>query len=325
MKALVTGGAGFIGSHLVDQLLHQRHNVIVLDNFSTGRYENLSNVMNDIDVIECDVKDDGKWQEKFSGVDWVFHLAAMADIVPSIERPKEYYDTNVTGTLRVLEACKDAKISNVVYAASSSCYGIPDEYPTREGADIRPQYPYALTKYLGEELVLHWGQVYDLPVTSLRLFNVYGPRARTRGAYGAVMGVFLAQKLARVPLTVVGSGDQTRDFTFVSDVVSALIKAAEKEGTGEIYNVGSGRTVSINRVVELLESEKETIPERPGEPSCTFAHIMKIKRDLGWNPVVTIEDGMSELVERISDWSDAPVWTADTIGFATKEWFRYLK
>src|SRR5262249_52482265 len=160
-----------------------------------------------------------------------------------------YHHSNVEGTVSVVEAARKAGVRRFLYAASSSCYGVPDHYPTSETAPIRPQYPYALTKYLGEHIALHWSQVYGLPTVSLRLFNVYGPRSRTSGTYGAVFGVFLAQKLASKPFTVVGDGRQTRDFTFVSDVVDAFMVAASSDATGEIFNVGSGRTYSVNLLV----------------------------------------------------------------------------
>ena len=224
---LITGGAGFIGSHLVDALIEKGSNIIVLDNFSTGRSQNLKHVADKIQLIECDISKQGEWQNKFKNVEKVFHLAALADIVPSIENPDSYYQSNVNGTFNVLEACRKHNVIKIVYSASSSCYGIPDEYPTEETAEISPQYPYALTKNLGEQLIMHWCQLYKLPAVSLRFFNVYGPRSRTSGTYGAVFGVFLAQKLAGKPYTVVGNGKQTRDFTFVSDVVAAIIAAGE--------------------------------------------------------------------------------------------------
>ena len=218
MKTIVTGGAGFIGSHLVDLLLEEGYQVTVLDNFSTGRPDNLSHVADKINLVHCDLAMQGTWQKVFEEVDWVFHLAALADIVPSIQQPQAYFQSNVNGTFNVLQVSQQFGVERFVYAASSSCYGIPDQYPTPEIAPIRPQYPYALTKRLGEELVLHWAQVYELSALSLRFFNVYGPRARTSGTYGAVFGVFLAQRLAGQPYTVVGDGNQTRDFTFVTDV-----------------------------------------------------------------------------------------------------------
>jgi UDP-glucose 4-epimerase len=324
MKAIVTGGAGFIGSHLVDVLLAAGHQVVVLDNLSTGRLENLAHVKSKINFHECDITSLDSWPKLIERGDWVFHLAALADIVPSIQQPGPYFRSNVDGTFNVLQASSAAGVSRFVYAASSSCYGVPDTYPTHESADIRPQYPYALTKRLGEELVLHWAQVYKLPALSMRFFNVYGTRSRTSGTYGAVLGVFLAQKLAGKPFTVVGDGAQTRDFTYVTDIADALLAAANSEKTNEVYNVGSGKSVSVNRLVELLGGEKSYIPKRPGEPDCTFANIQKIRQDLGWTPKVTIEEGVAKVLEGIEYWRNAPVWTPETIASATLDWFKYL-
>lgn len=324
MKTLVTGGAGFIGSHLVDELLNNGHEVTVLDNFSTGRIENLSHVSSRIDLCTCDISKGGDWELKMNGIDWVFHLAALADIVPSIQHPTEYFNSNVLGTFNMLRVSKDASVSRFVYAASSSCYGVPEIYPTPESAPINPQYPYALTKSLGEQLVIHWAKVYKLPANATRFFNVYGTRSRTSGTYGAVLGVFLAQKLAGQPFTVVGDGLQTRDFTYVSDIVDALVSVAECPKVGHIYNVGSGKTVSINRLVELLGGDKVHIPKRPGEPDITFADITAISKDLGWFPKVDIETGIAKVLNDIDYWRDAPVWTIGTIESATKDWFKYL-
>ncbi len=259
------------------------------------------------------------------GVDRVFHLAARADIVPSIQEPEAYFRANVDGTFAVLEAARRHGVRRLVYVASSSCYGIPPVYPTPEDAPIDPRYPYALTKYLGEQLVLHWAKVYGLPAVSVRFFNVYGPRARTSGTYGAVFGVFLAQLLAGEPLTIVGDGSQTRDFTFVSDVVDALLTVAASSRIGEVYNVGSGGPVSVNELVRLLGSPPVVhIPRRPGEPDCTFADITKIRADLGWEPKVSFAEGVAVMRDNIDYWRDAPVWTASRIADATTDWFRYL-
>lgn len=326
MKSLVTGGAGFIGSHLVDRLLEDGHEVTVLDNLSTGRIDNIAHLKEEprFHLYEVDVAEWGALNRYTEGVDWVFHLAALADIVPSIQNPTLYFRANVDGTVNVLEAARQSQVKRFIYAASSSCYGIPDIYPTPETADIRPQYPYALTKYVGEQCVLHWGQIYKLPVLSLRLFNVYGPRSRTSGAYGAVFGVFLAQKIHNKPFTVVGDGTQTRDFTFVSDVVEALTKAAESNIENEVMNVGSGNTYSVNRLVELLEGDIVYIPKRPNEPDYTHADITKIRKLLGWQPRISLEKGVRILLDNIDHWLEAPVWTPETIAEATREWFQYL-
>ena len=212
----------------------------------------------------------------------------------------------------------------MVYTASSSCYGIADLVPTPETAPIRAEYPYALTKYLGEQIALHWCKVYRLPVVSLRLFNVFGPRARTSGTYGAVFGVFLAQKLAGKPFTVVGDGTQTRDFTYVSDVVDAFVKAAESDISGEVFNIGSGGTYSVNRLVELLGGDVIHIPKRPGEPDCTFADTAKVRRKLGWRPAVSFEQGVQSMLKNMDYWRNAPLWDKESISVATSDWFALL-
>ncbi len=325
-KALVTGGAGFIGSHLVERLLAGGHQVTVLDNFCNGKATNLHQVERHpgLAVHRVELGHDSEIGGFFAGVEWVFHLAALADIVPSIQDPMAYHRANVDGTVAVLEASRAASVRRLVYAASSSCYGLPDQFPTPETAPIMPQYPYALTKYLGEQYVLHWNQVYKLPSVSLRLFNVYGPRSRTSGTYGAVFGVFLAQKLAGKPLTVVGDGTQTRDFTYVTDVVDAMVRAAESQIQGEVFNVGSGAPHSVNYLVRLLGAQVVHIPKRPGEPECTFADIRKVKNALGWTPKVSFEEGVATMLEQISQWRDAPVWDEGAISEATRDWFTYL-
>jgi UDP-glucose 4-epimerase len=276
-------------------------------------------------VIEADVADKVAVDLAADGVERIYHLAARADVVPSIQEPEAYFRANVDGTFSVLEAARKHKVKRTVYVASSSCYGIPDVYPTPEDATADPRYPYALTKYLGEQLAMHWAKVYSLPVLSVRFFNVYGPRARTSGTYGAVFGVFLAQLLAGKELTIVGDGEQSRDFTFVSDVVDALITAANSDKSGEIYNVGSGAPVTVNELVRHLGNPPSVhIPKRPGEPDITFADISKIQRDLGWSPKVKFADGVKVMMDNMDYWRDAPVWTVSSIKDATSDWFKYL-
>jgi UDP-glucose 4-epimerase len=323
VKALVTGGCGFIGSHLVERLLAEGHAVTALDDLATGRKDNLSGA-GAARFVNVDVADHATIVPIFEGVDVVFHLAGLADIVPSINDPLRYYRANVTGTIAVLEAARTAGVGRIVYAASSSCYGVPDIYPTPETAPIRPRYPYAYTKWAAEQAVLHWSAVYGLAANSLRLFNVYGPRSRTSGAYGAVLGVFLAQRANGAPLTIVGDGTQGRDFVFVSDVVEAFRLAAISAVTGEVFNIGAGAPQTVERLARLIGGPVVHIPKRPGEPDLTHADISKAARLLGWHPRVSFDDGIAFMTARLNDWAAAPVWTPESIEEATRDWFKHL-
>jgi len=325
-RAVVTGGAGFIGSHMVDLLVDRGYTVVVIDNLATGRIENLARHRRDaaVEFHQIDMCTLSADSRLFKDVDHVFHFGGIGDIVPSIERPLEYMRANVDGTLAVLEASRRAGVRKFVYAASSSCYGMATELPTSEGAPIRPEYPYALSKYMGESATLHWGQVYRLPVVSIRMFNVYGPRVRTTGAYGAVFGVFLAQKLHGKPFTVVGDGTQRRDFVYVTDVARAYLMAAESDQASEVFNLGSGNPQTINRLVELMGGEVVHVPKRPSEPDCTWADTDKIGRVLGWRPDVTFPQGVSAMLGQIEEWRAAPLWTPERIEAATRSWFEHL-
>ena len=325
MKCIVTGGAGFIGSHLVKFLLKKKFRIIVLDNLISGDLKNLDSIKNQIKFINCDISTTGKWQKNFKNIDIVFHLAALADIVPSVNHPKKYFRYNVLGSFNIVNLCKEYNVKKLIYSASSSCYGIPKIYPTCEKTKIDTKYPYALTKYLAECLVLHWSKVYNFSSISLRLFNVYGPNSRTSGTYGAMFGVFLAQKLAGKPLTIVGDGKQCRDFIYIGDVVKAFYLAGISNISGEVINIGSGKTTSILKIADLIGGKKIYIPKRPGEPDITFANIKKAKQLLNWKPMVDIKKGVKCLLKEINYWRDAPVWTAKKIEIATKDWFKYLK
>jgi UDP-glucose 4-epimerase len=323
MRIVVTGAAGFIGSHLVEELVGLNHEVVAIDNLKSGKISNLHSVIEKIDFYEVDIRSRSLYKY-FSKSDRVYHLAALADIVPSISRPFEYMEVNVLGTTRVLEASRKAGVDRVIYAASSSCYGIPDKFPTAEEAEMRPQYPYALSKYLGEQVFFHWLNLYGMHGLSLRFFNVYGPRARTNGSYGAVLGVFLGQKKADMPLTIVGDGNQTRDFTFVGDVVKALLLAGDSDTSGVPINIGTSHPISINSLAEIVGGHKTFIPKRPGEPDTTHADIRRANAILGWRPEISIEQGLRMTLSTDESWADAPVWSTESIEKATSDWFKYL-
>lgn len=325
-KVLVTGGAGFIGSHLVDLLTKFDMEVVVIDNLSTGKLSNLEShkKSDNVKILVADIVDSKTFNSLDDKFDYAFHLAALADIVPSISNPKPYYSSNLIGTLNLLEYLRDKPEIKLLYAASSSCYGIPMHFPTAENSNLDPRYPYAHSKYLAESAIFHYASVYGLKAISLRLFNVYGKRARSDGNYGAVMGIFLAQRLAQKPLTVVGDGSQLRDFIHVEDVAKAFLKAAESEINNQILNIGSGEPQTIGYLAELIGGSIEYIPWRPGEPLITHANIEKAMSLLEWEPEIKFEDGINDLLVHISDWENAPVWDRQSINTATADWFKFL-
>ena len=323
--AVVTGAAGFIGSHMVDTLIENGYRVRAIDNLIGGREANLEHHKNnpDLSFVNSDIRSLQPGDSLFKDVDYVFHFAGIGDIVPSIEQPLEYMSVNVQGTAQILECARAAGVRKFIYAASSSCYGRA-KTPTREDHPITPQYPYALSKYQGEQAAFHWHKVYGLPVNSIRIFNAYGTRSRTSGAYGAVFGVFLKQKLEGEPFSVVGDGVQSRDFLYVTDVAEAFRLAAESSKTGEIWNLGAGDPQSVNKLVELLGGPVVYIPKRPGEPDCTWADISKITSDLGWKQKVSFEEGVAQILANIDYWKGAPLWEPESIAKATATWFKAL-
>lgn len=306
--ALVSGSSGFIGTHLVRHLE------------SCGYEVRGADIRSGIDIRTAPPR---VLDSLCSGVDSIFHLAGLADIIPSIENPEQYFSTNVQGTIRILEAARRAGVNKFVIASSSSCYGDNPSMPTTEDAKINTCYPYALSKYLGEQAVMHWGKVYGMNVTSLRLFNVYGRGSKTSGAYGAVMGTFLKQKLSGAPLTIVGDGNQMRDFVHVSDVCEAFILAGQAHGSN-IINIGSGAPQSINSLARLIGGSCVHLPKRPAEPMTTWADITRAKIVLGWSPQVKFVDGINDMLAHIDEWKDAPLWDERSIELATKPWFDAL-
>ena len=329
MKILITGGAGFIGSHLADYLISKKKikKIIVLDNIKDGSLKNLKNSLKSkkFSFFKSDIRNYKKIEKYFKKVDVVFHLAALSDVVPSIEEPLEYLDTNIMGTVNILEAMRKNKVKKIIYAASSSCYGIPKKFPTDEKELINPMYPYSFSKNIGEQTIQHWSKIYKIDFVSLRLFNVYGIRSRSNSSYGAALGVFLKQKLSNHPFTVIGTGKQRRDFIYVSDVVNAFYLSINKKVKNKILNIGSNKPRSILEMVKILKGEKIFIPKRPGEPDFTNANISKAKKILGWKPTISLETGLKKVLENIFYWNNAPLWTKHKIKLATKNWFKYLK
>jgi UDP-glucose 4-epimerase len=329
MRILITGGAGFIGSHLVDYLISKKNikKVIVLDNIKDGSLKNLRNSINSKKFIfyKKDIRNFDNIKNIFKNIDIVYHFAALSDVVPSIEEPIEYLDTNIMGTVNVLEAMRKNNVKKIIYAASSSCYGIPKKFPTTENDQIKPMYPYALSKNLGEQIIKHWSKTYKIEFVSLRLFNVYGTRSRTNSAYGAALGVFLKQKLSNHPFTIIGNGKQKRDFIHIDDVVRAFYLSISKSVKNTILNIGSGNPHSVLEMVKILKGKKIFIPKRPGEPDITHAKIAKAKSILKWKPVISLEDGLNNVLKNILYWKNAPLWTKGKIKLATKNWFKYLK
>ena len=295
-NSVITGGAGFVGSNLVDRLVSIGHKVIVLDNFVSGKKSNLSHHSEkNVKIIKIDISDKNL-DKYFKKADYIFHLAALAEIIPSFKDPNKYFKNNVIGTLNVLKAAKKVKIKKLIYAASSSCYGTPKKFPTSEKDKIDLKHPYAETKFIGEELVMRYASIFKMPNISFRFFNVYGPRLNVSGQYSAVIGNFLTQTKNRKPLTVVGDGKQTRDFIHVDDLINAFIQVIKSKSVNKIYNLGSGKRTSINTIAKIFGGKKKFIPIRPGEPKNSVANIKKVKKEINWKPKISIEQGIKNLL-----------------------------
>lgn len=297
MKILVTGGAGFIGSHLTDKLIEEGHQVKIIDDISTGKKENLNP---DAEFIQEDIRSLEKIKPHFEGIDYVFHVAALPRVQESVINPIETNEVNITGTLNVLIAARDAKVKRVIYSASSSAYGDPISLPLKEDMKPDPKSPYGLQKYVGEEYCKLFPLFYDIETVSLRYFNVYGPRMADKGAYVLVMSVFLRQRKNKEPLTITGDGTQTRDFTHVADIVRANILAMEsdKVGNGEVVNIGAGDNYSISQIAELFKgSEGVKYIEARIEPHDTLADNSKAKELLGWVAEMKLEEAVEELLK----------------------------
>ncbi len=292
---LVTGGGGFIGSHLADALVAAGHRVRLIDNFATGRREY---VPASAELIEADICDAGAIRGLFDRVDCVFHVAALPRIPLSIDRPVETHLTNVVGTLNVLVAGRDAKVRRIVYSGSSSVYGAQERLPLVETMTPNPLSPYALQKFVGEQYMRMFHRLFGMQTLTLRYFSVYGPRMASEGAYALAIAAFLRARHERSPLEIHGDGEQSRDFTHVSDVVRANLLAMDAEtADGRAINVGCGRNVSVNRVAAMIGGRTVSRPARAADMRHTLADIREAERVLGWRPQVSLEDGIAELLK----------------------------
>ena len=294
-KCLVTGGAGFIGSHLVDRLIKDGHSVTIIDNLSTGYKRNLNNQAK---FIQADIKKLAQIKKHFQGQEFVFHLAAIPRIQPSIKNPFLTNDNNITGTLNVLFASSKARVKRVIYSASSSCYGT-NKPPLKEDDKPNCLNPYAVGKYTGEIYCKLFSELYGLDTVNLRYFNVYGSRMDDQGDYATVIGIFLRQKNQGESLTIVGDGKQKRDFTYIDDVVEANIKAMKykKELKGEVINIGTGKNYSVNQLAKIIGGRNIHIPLRPGEAKLTLADNSKAWKILKWQPKVELEEGIKKILK----------------------------
>ncbi|MCA9354900.1 MAG: NAD-dependent epimerase/dehydratase family protein [Candidatus Kaiserbacteria bacterium] len=291
---LITGGAGFIGTNLSEYLVAEGHTVKVVDDLSAGT--DPARLPDAVDFHKTDIRNTAELTKLCSGVDVIVHLAALPRVQFSIEHPKETHDVNVNGTLSVLEAARAAGVGRIVYAASSSAYGDQETLPLSLDLPPQPKSPYALQKHVGEQLMRLWSEIYGLKTVSLRFFNVYGPHFDPEGAYALVIGKFLKQRQEGKPMTITGDGEQTRDFTHISDVIDAVMKSATLDtvGNGEVFNVGAGKQTSINELAKMIGGEIEYVAARL-EPKRTMADITETKKCLGWEPKVKIEDGVAAL------------------------------
>ena len=296
MKCLVTGGAGFIGSHIVDRLINDGHEVIVVDNLSTGKEENINPKAK---FYHMDIRNLFE-RDMIKGVDIVFHLACLARVQPSIENPYLYHDVNVNGTHNLLLACKAANVKRFVFSSSSSVYGDTEQVPTNEQCSTEPMSPYAIHKLIGEQYCKLYSELYDIETVSLRYFNVYGDRQPTEGAYCLVMGVFAQQRLNGEPMTIRGDGEQRRDFTYVGDVVEANMKAAFSDRTlkGEVINIGNGDNRSVNQIADLIGGDRITV-DPVIEPKETLAYIGKAKFFFDWEPTGNLEEWIPKWKEEL--------------------------
>ncbi len=299
-KVIVTGGAGFIGSHLVERLVELGHQVIVIDDFSTGKKENLTKSKNKILLVNESLSIDRDllkaYTKQLNNTDYIYHLAALPRIERSIDDPLGTHKANVDGTLAALELGKKLQVKKFFYTSSSSVYGIQKHLPLKESFAPNPQNPYAVQKLIGEHYCKLYSQIYNLPIIIFRLFNAYGPRMVSKGSYKLVFTKWLEQKKKNLPLEIYGSGNQTRDFTYISDVISGLIKGMSIQSLYEIINLGAGQQISVKELSKLFNHPVKHLPQRPFEEKFKEADISKAKQLLDWKPKISVKEGLGKLL-----------------------------
>ena len=303
MNVLITGGAGFIGSHLSENLKNDKRikKIYIIDNLISGSKKNISGILKDkkIKFIKQDIKNINKIKNYFKNVSVVFHLAGLVDVANSINNPLKYLKNNLLGTLNILECMKIYNVKKIIFAASSSCYGNAGKNSINESQKVEPESPYAYSKNSAEELIKLFSKINKTNFVSLRLFNVYGQRAKMTGNYASVISIFLRQKKNNKPLTIVGDGNQSRDFVHVLDVVEAFKKASFSKNKNKVYNIGTGKSETINKIAKIFGGKKKFISKRAGDLRFSKAKISKVKKDLKWIPKKKLNKSIQELIKNL--------------------------
>jgi UDP-glucose 4-epimerase len=306
MRALVTGGAGFIGSHIAQRLVETGHEVVVLDDFSTGSRANVAAIGNDVRVVEGDVRSLETVETCAAGCDVVFHEAAIVSVPFSVERPQESHDVNIQGTLNVLQAARKARVRRLVFASSAAVYGEEPTFPKTEAMRPEPVSPYGVEKLTGEHYLATWSKLFGVETVALRYFNVFGPRQDPRSAYSGVISIFVDRILGGRPITIFGDGAQSRDFVYVANVVEANIAAATREGiSGRVFNIACGRRTTLTELATLIEGaagrtvERVFAEARAGDIKDSVADIARARAELGYVPAIGVDEGLKKLVEHV--------------------------
>lgn len=322
IKSIVTGAAGFLGSHLVDQLMKADHEVVAIDNEINGSWSNLEQWFENprFKKVHKDILEIQNDDENFRDCDYVFHLAGLECPVTSLNKPEIFFSTNIHGTVKILQASKQSDLKKFVYAGSSSVYGDAST-PTLETDGTSPMTPSCLTKSQAEDIAFHWGEVFDFPVVSLRIFNAYGPRDKTKLYPGSAFSIWMKQKCNEQALTVVGDGTHARDFIYCTDVANAFYIAALEGKADEVYNIGSGKAISLNEFTDRIKGKKLFLKNKEDEPTKTWADISKFQFDCNWQPRIPLESGVEFSLDVLNDWKDDISWNEENLNQFFQAWF----